>query len=397
MCGRLPPVDDWIQRGAQDIAARSEAEIRALVDVSTPSGDRTAAEEAVAVAVGLLPPEAVVERVPCSTPDHAPDLVARLPGERRDGPRILLVGHLDTVVAHREHRALQREGEQLVGSGTIDMKAGDVLAIGVLRALVARRRDFAETALLLVNDEEWRVGEFGHVQRFAGFSACLCFEAGQTTADGAEAVVVRRKAAGTIRIRAAGRSAHSGTAPDKGVNALLAVAEAARAVAACHDPQGPDRLTAVPTVLRSGDAFNVVPAAGELICDVRADRLEAFARVLAAVPADVGGATLSAETVRRWPGMDNRDQTAPVLRAAGALLGAPIVGADRGGASDASHFAATIPVTVDGLGPRGGGAHAPHEFVLATSIRPRAEVALAIVEAILRPAPSDPLPFAAQS
>jgi len=396
MCGRLPPVNDWIERFAAEIAARGERELEALVAVSTPSGDRGAAEEAVAAASALLPPEAQVERVPCSTPDHAPDLVARLSGGRPQGPRLLLVGHLDTVVAHAEHRPLGREDGRLVGSGTIDMKAGDVLAIGVLRALAARREDFAEAALLLVNDEEWRVGEFAHVERFAGFDACLCFEAGQTT-DGAEAVVVRRKAAGTIRIRAAGRSSHSGTAPDKGINALLALAGAAQAVAACHDPQGPDRLTAVPTILRSGDAFNVVPASGELICDVRADRLEAFERVLAAVPADVGGATLTPEMVRRWPGMDSRAPTAKVLEEAAAVLGAPIVGADRGGASDASHFAGAIPVTIDGLGPRGGGAHAPHEFVLATSIRPRAEVALTIVEAILRPPPSDPLPFAAQS
>jgi len=390
-------VNDWIERFAAEIAARGERELEALVAVSTPSGDRGAAEEAVAVASALLPAEAEVERVPCSTPDHAPDLVARLSGERPEGPRLLLVGHLDTVVAHAEHRPLGREDGRLVGSGTIDMKAGDVLAIGVLRALAARREDFAEAALLLVNDEEWRVGEFVHVERFAGFDACLCFEAGQTTGDGAEAVVVRRKAAGTIRIRAAGRSSHSGTAPDKGINALLAVAEAARAVAALHDPQGPDRLTAVPTIVRSGDAFNVVPASGELICDVRADRLAAFDAVLDAVPADVAGATLSAEMVRRWPGMDSRAPTVNVLEEAAAVLGAPIVGADRGGASDASHFAATIPVTIDGLGPRGGGAHAPHEFVLATSIRPRAEVALTIVEAILRRPPSDPLPFAAQS
>jgi glutamate carboxypeptidase len=50
----------------------------------------------------------------------------------------------------------------------------------------------------------------------------------------------------------------------------------------------------------------------------------------------------------------------------------------RGGASDASHFAATIPLTVDGLGPLGDGAHTPDEFVYASSLLPRAEVALAL-------------------
>jgi glutamate carboxypeptidase len=60
-----------------------------------------------------------------------------------------------------------------------------------------------------------------------------------------------------------------------------------------------------------------------------------------------------------------------------------VIGAGRGGASDASHFAPSIPLTVDGLGPRGGGAHAPHEFVLRASLRSRAEVALAVVDALL--------------
>src|SRR5919197_500323 len=68
----------------------------------------------------------------------------------------------------------------------------------------------------------------------------------------------------------------------------------------------------------------------------------------------------------------------------GTSAGRPIVGGSRGGASDASHFAATIPLTVDGLGPRGGGAHAPHEYVLTESLRPRAEVALAVADAVLR-------------
>ena len=63
--------------------------------------------------------------------------------------------------------------------------------------------------------------------------------------------------------------------------------------------------------------------------------------------------------------------------------GRPVVAASRGGASDASHFASTIPVTIDGLGPRGGKAHNPEEFVLEASLLPRVEVALAVVDAVL--------------
>jgi glutamate carboxypeptidase len=374
-------MDPWVHEEAQAIARRAERELEALVAVSSPSGDVHGAEECAAICAALLPGEAAVERPPCSSPGHAPDLLARVSGtgERR----ILLLGHVDTVVAHAHHKPLKRDGDHLLGSGTIDMKGGVVLALGALRALAARRADFAEAALLLVNDEEWRTAPFAHVDRFAGWDACLCFEAGELTPDGQEGVVVRRKAAGTIKVRAKGRAAHSGSAPDRGRNALLALAAAAQAVAACHAPDGPGHLTAVPTVLHSGDAFNVVPGRGELTCDLRADGDEAIIGVLDAIPREIGGVTLEPELMRLWPGMRSETVTAPLLERAGGALGRPVVGVRRGGASDASHLAAAIPLTVDGLGPRGGKAHNPGEFVLAPSLADRAEVALAVIDAAL--------------
>ena len=275
-------MDPWIEQAAAEIARRAPRELEALVAVSSPSGDVHGAEECASVCAVMLPDEAVIERVPCSSPGHAEDLVARLHGT--GARRVLLLGHVDTVVQHAHHKPLHRDGEQLVGSGTIDMKGGDILAIAAMRAFAQRPDTYAELALLLVCDEEWRTAPFSHVERFAGFDACLCFEAGELVGE-AEGVIVRRKAAGTIHVDAHGRSAHSGSAPDRGRNALLALAAAAQAVASRHDPHGPARLTAVPTVLRSGDAFNVVPGRGELFCDLRADDLEAIEAVLQAIPA----------------------------------------------------------------------------------------------------------------
>ncbi len=374
-------MNSWVAAAATEIGVRAVRDLEALVAISSPSGDVEGAEECVAVAGALAPSSATVERRPCSTPGHADDLVLRLggSGERR----LLLLGHLDTVIGHDDHRPLEHDGDRLVGSGTVDMKGGDVLALGILRALAERTTDFAEVALLLVTDEEWRSAPFAHVEVFAGWDACLCFEAGQRTPDGDEAVIVRRKAAATLRVRASGRSAHSGAAPERGRNALLALATAAQAVAAANAPDSADRLTAVPTILNSGDAFNVVPGDGELFCDLRSLNTAAFDAVRALIPQEVGGATLDAEFIRLWPSMDSRGATAPLLATAGELLGRPVLAAGRGGASDASHFAAAIPLTIDGLGPRGGGAHARDEYVLAESLRSRAEVALAVVDAVL--------------
>jgi glutamate carboxypeptidase len=365
-----------IATGAAELAAHAERELEALVAVSSPSGDVAGAEEAIALCSALLPPEARIERLPCSTPASAPDLLATIDGQ--GSRKLLLLGHVDTVVSHGSHAALRRDGDRLYGPGTTDMKGGVVLALGVVRALAAEPERFGALAVLLVTDEEWRTHEFAHVDRFACHDACLCFEAGERAPGGEEGVVVKRKAAGTLRVRAAGRAAHSGSSPDKGRNALLALAETALALAVHHDPHGPERLSVVPTVIRSGDALNVVPAAGELVLDMRAERLEAFEQVTAAVPDQSGGASLRAAVERRWPGMDSESDTAGLLASASAALGRRIVGVARGGASDASHFAATIPLTVDGLGPRGGGAHTPEEFILTSSLRERAQVALAL-------------------
>ena len=371
----------WVADSAAQIGARAERELEALVGVSSPSGDRGGAEEAVAVTAALLPAQAAVERIECSSPDHAPDLLARLSGT--GSRRVLLLGHLDTVHSHDEHLPLAPDGERLVGSGSIDMKGGIVLALGLMEALAAAPETFGELALLAVVDEEWRTGELAHGPLFAGYDACLCFEAGELGPGGEDAVVGRRKAAATIEARAVGVAAHSGSAPEQGRNALLALGDAARRVAALNDPEGPQRLTAVPTVIRSGEAFNVVPSRGELVCDLRADSLEAFEPVLEAIAPDHDGVEVQAEIVRRWPGMDTRAIAEPALRVAGEMIGRRLIAAERGGASDASHLARHVPLTIDGLGPLGGGAHTPDEYVLRDSLRSRAEVACAVAAAML--------------
>ena len=133
-------------------------------------------------------------------------------------------------------------------------------------------------------DEEWRQAPFAHAARFAGWDACLCFEAGERAPGrrrrGDRPAKGRRRGEGDRT----GRASHAGASPEKGRNALLALAEVARGLAARHAPDGTDHLTAVPTVLTSGDALNVVPAAGELICDVRADELAPIEALIARCP-----------------------------------------------------------------------------------------------------------------
>ena len=194
----------------------------------------------------------------------------------------------------------------------------------------------------------------------AGMRACASRPA-QRTPDGGEAVVVRRKAAGTLHVPA--RAAPPRTPvrrPTSGRNALLALAAAAQAVADAHDPSGPrppHRGPDCPALRRRvqrravGRRAVLRPSLGPHC------RLPRGARPGAARGRRRG----AARRVRphlAGDGRSRRDRAACWPRRPGASAGRSSARA-RGGASDASHFAPSIPLTVDGLGPRGGGAHAP--------------------------------------
>ena len=71
--------------------------MRQLVALSTPSGDIEGTERAIELCASFLPGWQV-QRPPCSTVGCAPDLLATLTGTGTK--RLLLLGHLDTVVAH---------------------------------------------------------------------------------------------------------------------------------------------------------------------------------------------------------------------------------------------------------------------------------------------------------
>ena len=64
-CGRI--MDAWIAGPPHEIAHRIPRELEALVGISSPSGDAHGAEECVSVCAVLLPDEAEIERIPCSS------------------------------------------------------------------------------------------------------------------------------------------------------------------------------------------------------------------------------------------------------------------------------------------------------------------------------------------
>ncbi len=81
---------------------------------------------------------------------RAGHLVAEIKGTK--GKKVLLLGHLDTVLAGEKFR---REGNKVFGSGVGDMKGGNAIAVYALKALKAvGALDDTQIILMFTGDEE---------------------------------------------------------------------------------------------------------------------------------------------------------------------------------------------------------------------------------------------------
>jgi glutamate carboxypeptidase len=375
-------------REVQEMAHRAFDDLALLVAISSQTGDAVGAEEMVRALTSLLPEGASHERLPCSTAGCAPDLLARLSGTGEG--RLLLLGHLDTVMPREAHQPLGAAGSAWHGTGAFDMKGGLVIACALMRALSRRPESFAEATLLVTCDEEVRSVPLLHRDAPSLQSdAVLCFEGGERHG-GHEAVVLRRKSASSLRVDAYGRAAHSGASAKEGASALDALASLARRLTVLAI-EGEEEVSVVPTEMHAGEGLNIVPSYGWLHCDVRAYSTQTARNMLALVPERMPGCPgvrLEARLTERFPAMDSRQAALTTIQAASDLIGQPILGVSRGGASDTCFFADRIPVAIDGLGPLGGSDHSPAEHVLGPSFGPRLALALALTASALSEARS---------
>jgi glutamate carboxypeptidase len=353
------------------------ADLRTLVEVESPSLQRPAIE-ASAAAVATL-----IERRLGSPPE----LVASAAGPhvhwRGDGePRVLLVGHHDTVFPHGAlaARPFTVADGRVTGPGSFDMKGGIVLGV----CAVASLADRTGVELLFTSDEEVGSGASRALieERARACGAVLVLEG---AADGG-AVKTGRKGTGGFEVVVHGRASHAGLEPEKGVNALV---EAAHQVLAIVELARPERGTTVtPTVASAGTADNVVPAEARIRIDVRvseldeADRLEAAMAALR--PVDPAARLEVLGGLNRPPMPESAAAELFALAQKVAIdhgLPEP-VGVSVGGGSDGNFTAALGIPTLDGLGVSGGGAHADHEYAETSTMVDRTRLLAGLVSAL---------------
>jgi glutamate carboxypeptidase len=351
-------------------------DLRRLVEVESPSLDARAVEASAAAVA------AVVEERLGSAPELVPSAAGPHVHWRSGGePRVLLVGHHDTVfpLGALAARPFAVADGRATGPGVFDMKGGIVAGVHAIAAL----DDRTGVELLVTADEEVGSGASRALieQRATACGAVLVLE---PAADGA--LKIGRKGTGGFEVVVRGRAAHAGLEPEKGVNALVEAARQVLAISALARPELGTTVT--PTVAHAGTADNVVPAEARVRVDVRvselaeADRLEASMARL--TPVDPAARVAVTGGLNRPPmPAAATAELFDLARNVAVAIGLPEPsGVAVGGGSDGNFTAALGIPTLDGLGVAGGGAHADHEWADVTSMVDRTRLLSALIAAI---------------
>lgn len=355
-------------------------ELSVLVRCESPSADLASLERS-GQAVAALG-ERLTGRAPEVIADAGP---THLRWRFGDGPRrVLLVGHHDTVwpLGSLDSHPWSVTDGVVRGPGCLDMKAGLVQMFHALSVL----EDIDGVTVIVNGDEEVGSPTSSELIEEAAREAPAALVLEMAADDGA--LKTARKGISLYEMRISGRAAHAGLEPERGINASIEAAHLILAIAQMGDPALGTTVT--PTLLRSGTAGNVVPAAASLAVDVRATSVAEQHRVDAAlrevVPVLPGATVIAAPgpTCAPMEPAASAELFGTAQRLAGLLGLEPLRGVAVGGASDGNRTAGVGTPTLDGLGAVGGGPHADREHVV-TAIMPQRTALLAALIAELLP------------
>ncbi len=359
---------------------------RGLVEAESPSGDLAGSRAVVALladAARNLPGVTSIERI--TADNYGEHLRIHLYADDTKTTRTtLLLGHTDTVHPRGSLAARPwRESEgRIYGPGIFDMKANCALALAALRACAALSLTPPRPVVLLLTCDEESGSFTGRALVEAEAQRAAHVFVLEPPAPGGR-VKTGRKGTGMYALTVAGRAAHAGLEPEKGVSAIL---ELARQIERLHALGDSDTGTTVNVgVVSGGTRSNVVAAEAHAEIDVRfktnaeALRLDSAIRNLPLF--DERTRLTIAGGINRPP-LERTERVVSLFeraRRVAAALDFELGETQVGGASDGNFAAAAGAAVLDGLGVDGDGAHADHEHIAAADIAPRAALLAALI------------------
>ena len=371
-------ITDWL-------ATQHDAMVTLLqrcVDIDSGSYDKPGIDHVGAVLTEFLTAHGVsIETLPQSR--HGDCLRARVPWDGPSGNaggHILLLGHRDTVFPAGEasRRPFTISDGRAYGPGVADMKAGLVMNAFVLAAFAkfgAQSSGLPAPLLgLFTGDEEIGSPEGRAIieQTATGARAVFNSEPGRPTGN----VVTGRKGGVFMALHITGRAAHSGGNFAEGISAIE---ELARKIQAIHALTDLDRgITLNVGLVSGGQSVNTVAPSADAQIDLRyvdpADRDDIIAAIASIVARSHLPGTSATLTIKgEFNPLTQTPAAKQLFDAYAAASDAPIAGEFAGGCADSGFTAAVGAPTICAVGPVGGAAHTPDEWLDLASLVPRAQ------------------------
>lgn len=367
-----PVLYDQAQKAQRDFLATLET----LVDIDSGTGYQKGLTKVENLVIEQLKSVGADVKTMDATPSTGRNILATIQGSGKG--KILLLAHTDTVF--KEGTAAQRPFKIVAGKaygpGVLDDKGGILLGFEALKILQELNfKDFGMITFLINPDEE--KGSFGSRELIKETAkkhdVALVLEFGSPQ----DKVTSWRKGIGYYGFEVKGRAAHAGAEPEKGCNALL---EAAHQTLQLRKLGDPNKQTTVNfTIFQAGDRVNTIPDFAKVQADVRI--LEAqeyirierdFARLSRNKLLPCTEIKVLAEQGR--PPFPPNPKTDALVKKAQAIyqkIGLKLGVEGSGGGTDGNYAASVGTTTLDALGPVGGGAHGPDEYIDLDRIAPR--------------------------
>jgi glutamate carboxypeptidase len=327
---------------------------------------------------------------------------ARLPNPSANDQRpVLLLGHRDTVFPQGEptRRPFTVNGGRAYGPGVADMKAGLVIEAFVAAAFAQCGGLSAPLMMLTTSDEE--IGSPSSrpiIEAAARESRCVFnaepsrLPAGTEFArDHRQSITSGRKGGVFMRAEFAGKAAHSGANYQMGVSAIVDLGHKIPKLQGLTDLER--GVTVNVGLIGGGQTVNTVAPHAWCEIDLRyvtaaqRDELVGAIRSLVETPVVPGSSAVLTIKGEFLP-LETTPDSAMLFetyRDAAAGFGIATVAEFTGGCADSGFTAAQGCPTLCSVGPIGGLAHTPDEFLEIESIVPAAQVlALAVMRTAAR-------------
>lgn len=296
------------------------------------------------------------------------------------GPKVLLLGHFDTVFPPGTFEQFSEDEHWVYGPGVCDMKGGNYVALCALRQIKQRFGTIANIDVLMVSDEETGSDDSKPLtqQLASNYDLCLVFEAAGPEDD----IVVARKGVATFDIDLTGKAAHAGNCYIEGIDANLA---AAHMVIALSKLTNLHRGTTVNAGKMSGGiGANTISPHAAIKVEARFTDSEEKIRLLEGIEEVVNAPKVKGIQVTMSGGvqrdvMQTSELQVHLIQQLEKIVGHPFKIERRGGVSDANLVASMGVPTLDGFGPFGDGDHTMHERACKKSFVER----IALVSKIL--------------